>query len=289
MPISQDTIDSHLPGAILMNNPDGGSGDDYTEYCQVVHDPDDPSKPLLWKPNEDTPDDSELCHHVGIHCPRGYSIAYKVMDMDNFYTPIPLNNCFGRVIGIGFINLRGDNSPWPINVANSSEIPFIFEDDPDVPYDLETPGVSDHVEDVYYTLPGNIKTDALYVRVRAGLAPKMLVYVIFDPNDNILVYRFRNSTEEEFTILSDGVWESITVKTPDGEDQITKLQISGKEVLNMSTSTTKGDQLAYINYITDDYSENERTIDRDSTTSIEATDSDVTKEVYMQMRARTDI
>lgn len=291
MAISQETIDEHLAGSILKNNPNGGAGDDYSEYCQVLSEPEDEGKPLLWKPNEDTPDDSPLCHHVGINCPTGYSVAWKVTSLDYSYIPIPLNGEFGRVVGIGFINLRGDSFEVPINVADSTEETWIWGNGNDTQYEVElkTADTSDTVETRYYSLPGNIQVDALYVRTATGeYIDTMVVYVIYDPRDNVITCTPKG--DDDFTLCTDGVWESISVRALDGTANIQYLQINEEYVI-MNREPIYNSKPIYVHYLvsSDWEDEDDRIINRSSPNAFSVSDTDVHYEVQLHMVARSEI
>lgn len=83
MYFSQQDIDNEtMGGQILTNNPNGGAGGDSTAYCLILPDPNNPTKPLKWKPSLDSTDESTW-HNIGIPYYPGNSIGFQVYDFKN--------------------------------------------------------------------------------------------------------------------------------------------------------------------------------------------------------------
>lgn len=80
MYFSQQDIDNvTMGGQILTNNPNGGAGGDSTACCLILPDPNDPTKPLKWKPSPDSTDESTW-HNIGIPYYPGNNIGFQIYD-----------------------------------------------------------------------------------------------------------------------------------------------------------------------------------------------------------------
>lgn len=294
MPISQETIDLHGAGTILKNNPNGGGGDDYSEYCLVLNDPIFEDKNLLWKPDDYTSDDSPLCHHVGINCPRGYNIAWELITTlyHSFYVELPLNGEFGRVVGIGFINLRGDSDAVHVNIADSQEDPWIWEGIGDNGESaLPTSGATSTVEAKYYSLPGNIQTDAIYFRSGYdGNISNIVIYAIYDPRDNVITCS--PVASEDFTISTDGVWESISFRCLDKTYyEIDSLKINGEYVME-DRDRVYNAKPSYVHYSMMEsqfQDEANRTLNKNSDNRLVLSSSNAKYEIQLSMVARSEL
>lgn len=99
MEITQAIIDANITGTILKDNPNGGAGDDYQEFCEVL-------EGVLWKPDNDTPDDSSSCHHVGIVRSRGTILYYEVLNVSAFNDHTFNLGWFGKLLSFGYSFMR---------------------------------------------------------------------------------------------------------------------------------------------------------------------------------------
>lgn len=123
MYFSQQDIDNvTMGGQILSNNPNGGAGGDPTAQCLIVPDPNEPTKPLKWKPTVDNTDESTW-HNIGITYYPGNHVDYQFYDMKDvkIYTnsqqTVLENLSVGNLVSIGCIPL----------VSLPSDYAFFFE------------------------------------------------------------------------------------------------------------------------------------------------------------------
>ena len=111
MYFSQQDIDNEtMGGQILTNNPNGGAGGDSTAYCLILPDPNNPTKPLKWKPSLDSTDESTW-HNIGIPYYPGNNIGFQVYDFKNVASAYNTQQTVfnmgikGKLVSIGCIPL----------------------------------------------------------------------------------------------------------------------------------------------------------------------------------------
>lgn len=107
MGFSQEEIDNATLHHDLHNNPGGGSGDDYTEVCTILEDPDNPGQPLYWQNGEDPTASGFERHQIGITHPKGTNVIYTIISSNNSLLPsmIKMQYMF-QFLSAGVIPLR---------------------------------------------------------------------------------------------------------------------------------------------------------------------------------------